>query len=268
LQVLGNPKRDGDSLGKILNQMYGFEVISYHNLTRALFIRKINLWTQEEGEGVEKESFLNEYNQLFIFISGHGVIDQYCSEGYLAMSDSKSSDKTADLDMGSYFSFKTLLDKFKLAKRKNVLLVVDACHSGLIDPYFFIPERSKGNSSDKPIIPLEVHPNTLQEKLCHKYDNRLFLTSGGIETVFDHSGNDKKSFSVFMLTLLKALNQNTDSILTFSKIWVEIDKMPPDKRPYTEGQCKGKPEKVGPMKGNFGTHSNAEFFFERKRDRK
>jgi len=136
---------------------------------------------------------------------------------------------------------------------------------------FFIPERSKGNSSDKTNIPVEVHPNSLQEKLCHKYDNKLFLTSGGIETVYDHSGYDKESFSVFMLTLIKALNQNSDSILTFSKICVEhIDRMPRDKHPSTAYQCKDKIDiaKVGPLNGNFGTHSNAEFFFERKRDRK
>ncbi len=81
---LVNPVNDATTIGKELEESYGFKVDLVINPTKKGILDKLLEYA--------KKSYL-EHDQLFIFFAGHGQFDPFFSQGYLVCKDSDKNDE-------------------------------------------------------------------------------------------------------------------------------------------------------------------------------
>jgi uncharacterized caspase-like protein len=81
---LVNPINDAETIGKTLEDFYGFEVEIITNATKTEVLSKIREY--------QKKRF-GPNDQLFIFFAGHGSYDSISGEGYIVCTDSKLDDE-------------------------------------------------------------------------------------------------------------------------------------------------------------------------------
>ena len=172
---LKNPISDAEALADILKLHYGFETEIHRNPTKK-DIRAIILQWQQRN--------FAKNAQLFIFLSGHGTVDDFDDEGYFIPSDGQTP--------SAYFNLFSLRKAISQIACPHIFLTVDACYSGTIfrgnEPTF----GRIGDDDDKPIQ--QVIENELQ------FPSRYILTSGGKERTsggINHSPLTQRLLKVF-----------------------------------------------------------------------
>jgi len=118
---LSNPVNDATTIGKELEESYGFKVDLVINPTKRGVLDKLLEYA--------KKSYL-EHDQLFIFFAGHGQFDPFFSQGYLVCKD---SDKNDEVKLG-YLSHANLREIVNNIPSRHTFLAIDACFGGTIDP--------------------------------------------------------------------------------------------------------------------------------------
>jgi hypothetical protein len=116
---LVNPVYDAKTVGYELEN-YGFETNLLQNPTRQELLMTLErLADQKYGQ----------YDQLFIYISGHGVFDKFFGQGYIVLKDSQLEDNTGI----SYISHNHLRAKVDKIPAEHIFLFVDASMDGSLD---------------------------------------------------------------------------------------------------------------------------------------
>ena len=237
---LNNSKKDGEDIGKRLEEVFGFEVEHRHNLTKRDFNRFIrDFFNQPFGK----------YDQTLIYISGHGYLDEYYCKGYLVMNDSEDY-KRVDDTYDTYVSYADLTSNLNNTKCEHILLIVDACHSGTIDynPSFITRNAQWDNV----------------ESLFQRSFNgrsRFFLTSGGSESVSDGHPGYNSPFAIEVLTALD-FSRAKNGVLTLMDINTIVGRQ--ELRPRFDDVNENCPGKApGAHWGVFGNNniSGADFVF-------
>lgn len=166
---------DANAIAAVLKQQYGFKIHKLLNPTRETILDAID----------DLRSALAFNDNLLIYYSGHGQLDQKADEGYWLPVNAKSDRRSR------WLSTNTLSSSFRAFKAKHVMVVADSCYSGRLTRGISVRPRSSGN--------LKFLKKLAQKKA------RVVLTSGGLQPVDDDNGS---GHSPFADALLKTLNEN------------------------------------------------------------
>ena len=159
--TLINPIKDVNDIGNLLYNKFSFDTTMVYNPT----------WEQfDEALNKSINTIYNENDQLFILITGHGMLLN--NSGYFVPVDAQRG-KTRDL-----YDFAAIKQKLESHPCKHIYLVLDVCHSGR----FFPIERLKGAN-----VP-DVKTKNGDEKYIleqMKGITRKAITSSGLEEASD-----------------------------------------------------------------------------------
>lgn len=179
---LSNPVFDAQTIGDELSNRYGFEVEHLFGPSRTELKQKL--------DALHARRFGSD-DQLFIFIAGHGDYDETNDIGYLVFKDS-----AAGHDYDSEMLLMQLRQMIDTIPAKHILLVMDSCFAGSLDPNIGGP-RSRGDYDQIPLEAL-ISRSTVKK-------TRIFLTSGGKEYVPDGRPGQHSPFAaLFVMALQKS----------------------------------------------------------------
>ncbi len=205
-----NPVNDATTIGKELEESYGFKVDLVINPTKKGILDKLLEYA--------KKSYL-EHDQLFIFFAGHGQFDPFFSQGYLVCKD---SDKNDEVKLG-YFSHANLREIVNNIPSKHTFLAIDACFGGTIDPLI----ARSGDRGGDDIYNELTQTEYIQRKL--RFKTRKYLTSGGKEYVPDGRPGRHSPFASKILEALRNYG-GRDKIITLPELMGYLDKINPEPR--------------------------------------
>lgn len=207
---LVNPVNDAKTIGKELEQNYGFQVEMVLNPTLDEIWAKLREYTTK--------SYLDN-DQLFIFFAGHGQFDEQFNEGFLVAKDSKLS----DVGKTSYISYNRLRPLIDLIPVNHIMLAMDACFGGTFDPLV----ANAGSRGEDNIYEEVNQLEYIKRKL--RYKTRRFITSGGKEYVPDGRPG---MHSPFARKFLEALREEggADGVLTLQELNGYVEKLTPEPR--------------------------------------
>lgn len=203
---LPNPVKDAETIATELKDNYGVTVEIIKDPTLNETLKKIRDYAARS---------YNKYDQLLIFIAGHGNYDEIFKEGYLIAKNSKPGDdaKTTQL---AHSNLRTIINNIPC---NHIFLIMDACFGGTFDP--MIASRAGDMYDDIPRIEF------IKRKL--KFKTRLYLTSGGKEYVPDGRPGHHSPFARKLLEALRTYG-GEDGILTIGEIKLFIEKVNPEPR--------------------------------------
>lgn len=192
-QSLPDAPGEADSVALLLKRIYGFDVKVVKNADRADITK-----TLEEY----KLKHYGPKDQLLFFFSMHGFRDKMNGDGYLIPKDGLPEDKTHD----SWLSYTELAHTTNAMPCNRVLVILDACYSGLFNGYRDRPESPAWERGDY----------LCRERFQKAFGNkttRKGLTSGGNTRV--------PAKSVFVAGLTTALKSGggEEGLLGINKIY-------------------------------------------------
>ncbi len=218
---LNNPINDATTIGSILKEKYGFETDMLVNPSVEELNDKIYDYNSK---------LFNPQDQLLIFVAGHGYFDETLEEGYVVASNSLKNDRGKT----TYLSHNLLRVRIENIKCEHILLVMDVCFGGTIDPKM---ARVRGNALEK------EDAQYLVKKLTKR--TRKFLTSGSKEYVPDGTPGKHSPFAEKFILALREIGGGEGRILSTTEL------IPYFMRLSTE-----------PRFGSFGTdEANSDFVF-------
>ena len=194
---LKHPIKEAEVLAGVLKEYYDFDTIINRNPTKNE-IEKVLI-------DLGKKSF-NENAQLLIFFSGHGYFDTLYKQGYFIPSDN------TDPEMG--LALTGLGRMISSLPPKHILLAIDACYSGTINPdiAFKNPTRK--------IDDILKRVGFIKRQMAFK--TRIVITSGGKERT-----PDKSEFADAILTGLKYAFREGDGIFSYSDLVARLERVKP-----------------------------------------
>jgi hypothetical protein len=156
------------------------------------------------------ERKFNPQDQLMIFFAGHGHFDETFGEGYVVAKNSLGN----DLSRASYISHNRLRGIVGNIPCKHILLMMDVCFGGTLDPLI---ARSRGTKEN------EV---SLNEFVVRKlqYTTRKYITSGGKEYVSDGVPGKHSPFAQSLIESLRARG-GEDGVLTLAEMQAYLEKL-------------------------------------------
>ena len=177
MSVLKTPQNDVRELGQVLEQQYGFMVMTREDATARDIMISLDSYVNS----------LTENDRLVIYFAGHGDRDDSSAErAYWLGID--ANPKTQD----GYVEVENIQAKIKQMKAQHILLVADSCFSGAI---------AHGTSAT---IGRGINESRLKHELSHRA--RMVLTSGGNTPVVDVGG--EADHSLFATYFIRTLRQN------------------------------------------------------------
>jgi hypothetical protein len=191
---LRNPIHDATALAKELFG-YGFDTILIRNPTRSQFNLEIRRLLERK---------YGPYDQLFVFFSGHGHEEVLQKQGFLVMKDSQDPSQEASPG-DSYCSIDDLGTKLNRSQCRHILLVLDACHSGLIDESIAMKNIAKLQDLD-----------FAKAKLALK--SRKFITSVGNVESSDGKAGQHSPFIRGILSVFRSGNK----LITFEELCSDV----------------------------------------------
>jgi Caspase domain len=209
---LKNPILDVEVIGKLLKDNFNFETEILKNATRDECINIIKKYAQKA---------YGTNDQLFIYFAGHGDFDGILKQGYVVMKDSKQ-----DNNFAQHLQFDNLqgiLSKFNM---NHILLTLDVCYGGTFDSYFALQEEAqfRGNELARglPAANKSSQSAYLYEKL--KPNTRLYLSSGGKETVSDGLAGAHSPFAKAFIEKLNEAAKSEYKYLTVNELKVYLER--------------------------------------------
>ncbi|MBS1506697.1 MAG: caspase family protein [Bacteroidetes bacterium] len=197
---LVNPIDDAHEIARVLKEKYGFIVELVEDPTTEKIWEKLREYNERKF-GVQ--------DQLFVFFAGHGHYDESFGEGYVVAKNSQSK----DLSKSTYLSHNRLRGVINNIPCRHILLTMDVCFGGTLDPII----ASRGASE------AEVSINQmLVRKWGHK--TRKYLTSGGKEYVSDGVPGKHSPFAGKLIESLNSLG-GEDHLLTLGELQTNLEKL-------------------------------------------
>ncbi len=189
---LQNAVHDARSVETMLRTKYKFDQFEtlYNEMATEKNILKKMEWLIEN---------VTENDNLLIFYSGHGTLNELINRGYWVPADAKTTE-TADLISNSEIQI-----YLRAIKSKHTLLISDACFSGDI---------FRGETLTFPLVRTERY-----YRQQHARPSRRAITSGSIEPVVD---GGPEGHSVFSYFLLESLERNEDRFFDASQLFSDL----------------------------------------------
>jgi uncharacterized protein (TIGR02145 family) len=199
MRPLSNPIADAKAIAQELERTYNFatEVVENPNIDE--IEAKLKLYSNRFANNE-----LDQNGQLFIYFSGHGVVDN--QNGFFLAKDS-DPDKLSRTAF-AYEYWRPFINNISC---KHILVAIDACFSGTFDPYWWSrsggPFKRPGELSDS-------------EKLIAnhaQYTTRLFFTSAA-----ETESPDQSNFARKLLEGLRS-GGGADNILTSTELFAYLE---------------------------------------------
>ncbi len=209
---LSNPVNDAKTIAADLKEIYDYEVEVLTNLRKNDIILKIKEYAQFQ---------YGPNDQLLIFFAGHGQFDEIFKEGYVVAKDSDINDESKS----SYIAHSNLRTYISNINCKQVLLMMDVCFGGTIDPLIAMRGSETNFDADREEL--------IRRKMRLK--SKLYLTSGGKEYVPDGRPGQHSPFCRRLLEAFRS-EGGTDGILTMGEIMEFIGLVNPTPRLGELGQ--------------------------------
>lgn len=198
---LVNPVHDARAIAKELKEKYGFQVDLVENPTVEQIWEKLREYNERK---------FSPQDQLMIFFAGHGHFDESFGEGYVVARNSLNN----DLSRTTYLSHNRLRGVINNISCNHILLTMDVCFGGTLDP---IIARSRG-AKDNEASTVQI----LARKWSHR--TRKYLTSGGKEYVSDGVADKHSPFAGQLIESLRSLG-GEDRILTLTELQANLEKL-------------------------------------------
>ena len=207
---LANPVGDVEAIEGELRDVYKAQVTTLRNPTRHDFLT--SLYAQ-----ADERYGLND--QLLVYFAGHGWFDERLRRGFLALRDSRplADDPLRDT-LVSHEDVRTILERLDC---EHVLLVLDSCFSGTVDPTVAMAPAMRAIGTRSGFVSTAEY---LERKLA--YRTRRYITAGGKEYVPDGRPGQHSPFSRQFLEALRTYG-GTDGILTLEEILVHLERVSP-----------------------------------------
>jgi tetratricopeptide (TPR) repeat protein len=201
---LVNPINDAETIGKTLEDFYGFEVEIITNASKTEVLSKIREY--------QKKRF-GPNDQLFIFFAGHGSYDSISGEGYIVCKDSKMDDEIKT----SYIPYSYLRENVNNIKTCNhILISLDVCFGGTFDKR--VSSAGRGNDQYNQISKDEYI------KRVKQFKTRLFITSGSKEYVSDGEPGKHSPFAYNILDVLRSSSLH-NGYVTFNALVRSVERL-------------------------------------------
>lgn len=198
---LVNPIFDVQSIGKELEERYGFQVEIVLDAEQNEVMTKLREYAQINYK---------PQDQLFIFFAGHGQYDDVFGEGFLVAKNSLRN----DVSKNSYISHNRIRSNINNIPCEHIFLSMDVCFGGTFDPMLASSRSAAYEDTDD--------REYLVRKLSKK--TRKYLTSGSKEYVSDGVAGGHSPFARNMLEALKS-NGGEDRILILNEINTYMERL-------------------------------------------
>jgi hypothetical protein len=198
---LVNPVFDVESIGKELEERYGFKVEIIIDPEQNEVMTKLREYAQINYK---------PQDQLLIFFAGHGQYDDVFGEGFLVAKNSLRN----DVSKNSYISHNRIRSNINNIPCEHIFLSMDVCFGGTFDPILASTRSAAYEDTDD--------REYLVRKLSKK--TRKYLTSGSKEYVSDGVAGGHSPFARNMLEALKS-NGGEDRILILSEITTYMERL-------------------------------------------
>ena len=210
---LANPVSDVDAIEAELRDVYNVRVTTLRNPTRREFL--MSLYARA-GQAYERN------DQLLVYFAGHGWFDERLRRGFLALSDSEplAEDHLRDT-LVSHEDVRTILERLDC---EHVLLVLDSCFSGTVDPTVAMAPATRALTARSGVISTAEY---LERKLAFR--TRRYITAGRNEYVPDGRPGAHSPFSRQFLEALRSYG-GADSVLTLEEIQAYLERVDPQPR--------------------------------------
>lgn len=213
---LRGPIREAEAIAQVLRDQYGFKTDVYEDPNRQTILDALlSLHTRH----------FDKNSHLFILFTGHGIFKDEFVTGYFIPQDGIRDDPYYD----SYIGFPIIRNSIAATPCNHILLAVDACYSGTIDPAIAfvnfgmksVPEsldsmtKTKSFSNGKDI---------LKQLKATPVKSRLVITSGFNEETFDPSPFSRAIWQALAEEHTKSYK---DGILTYHELLAYLDLIQP-----------------------------------------
>lgn len=192
LKDLEKPLLDAERIYSVLTTKYHFDSLNVRFLKNPTF-------QELSDELVNVSDQIGKDESLLVFYAGHGFYDKNKELGYWLPSDARMESRA------HWITNTAIRDNIGTIKQaRHILVITDACFGGSI---------FKGGGRG-------AYEDNLQRQFIesYKYKSRKGITSGNLSEVPDQS--------VFLETLLKKLEENTDPFITaftlFNRIYEPV----------------------------------------------
>jgi Caspase domain len=164
--ALQSPLDDAESIAEVLKRKYGFQVTLLKNATRNEVFRALARYRQT----------LKENDNLLIYYSGHGSWDSANQQGYWIPVDGAKD------DISNYISASDITDQLSVIPARQVLVVADACYSGVLV---------------KSVAEQAIEPSNRAQNLTQmaQLRSRKAMSSGNIRQVLDGGAGKHSIFA-------------------------------------------------------------------------
>lgn len=197
---LSSPVFDATTIAKALAGDFSFDTTVVRNATKSEVINAI----VNHGKRAAADD-----DWSLIFIAAHGYFDDDRSQGYLVFRDSKP--RAEDVGRNTYLSLTELRAIVEGFKAGHVMLVIDACYAGTIDPdiRFGTDRAERAGPGAREMV------SSLMRR--SQYRSRIYLTSGGKEYVPDGRPGAHSPFAAALIGALRKASIDGRA-LTFNQI--------------------------------------------------
>ncbi len=182
-EPLQSPLDDAEAVADILQRKYGFKVTLLKNATRNEVFRALASYRKS----------LRENDNLLIYYSGHGSWDSSNQQGYWIPVDGAKD------DISNYISASDITDQLSVIPARQVLVVADACYSGVLVRSVSEQAIAQGISSES---------RTQQLNQLAQLRSRKAMSSGNIRQVLDGGAG---KHSIFARQFLDGLERRTSA---------------------------------------------------------
>ncbi|MDC0457449.1 caspase family protein [Alphaproteobacteria bacterium] len=188
---LKTPIRDIMRISNILSERYNFKTELLKNPNRVKILKTLNKYTK----------ILKENDNFIIYFAGHGM--QRSDEGFWIPVDAEKDDDV------NWISNNNIVRKIREMQAKNILVLADACFSGLI---------TRGLSNK------DIKTEKTAIDILNETKTRIAITSGNNEPVLDGGGGENSIFASALSSELTAFNEPFTASSLFLKLQKRVIK--------------------------------------------
>lgn len=214
---LPNPSNDAESLKRILEENYGFDVTVLKNPGRGTIALELKKFSKRQ---------IGPNDQLLIFLAGHGDYDPELKMPYLVLRDSSSTNESRE----SFIAASELIDMIDRLDCKHILVWLDCCASGAFDKA--VATASKGTS--RAAYP-KLTRSELQNKSAPFKTRKMVTATTSTESTSDGIPGGNSPLTSTLISLLKRAYVERDGFANLGIVMNNIQTLAPGPKLFAFG---------------------------------
>lgn len=214
LSDLYNPVADARALADLLQKDYGFHTILITDGSEAEVSSQLMT--------IKDTLQFGPYDQLLVFIAGHGMYNEDFKAGFVAFSDSRPTED--DRFMKSYLQFHQLVQFIENFNCNHTMLILDVCYGGAIRDASMLSYNSCQTSNTVNWNDLYAELNDADFiKRSMECSVRRYLTSGTY--TYEVPDGRPGAHSPFCRKLLSELQDNRQRVISSSDLQSSMQRL-------------------------------------------